>query len=142
MDTKENLKNIIDEMGYGQVAKIDMLERGAYADSSLHEKRTAALFSGFASDYLLDQGDLTIVSRNDLEVALNQADFEQYIENFTASKHIIFVECLELSTTEIKGFLNALIFANVLEKSKVVLLDLPLLEYMALRSSLKEKITI
>ena len=143
MDTKENLKNIIDKINYGQVAKVAMLERGAYAVSGPQEETTNnALFDDFAAEYLSDQEDLTVVQRKDVEVALNQTDFAEYIDGLKAAKHIIFVECLELGTTEIKGFLNALIAANMLENSKLVLLDLPQLEYMALHTSLKGKIAI
>ncbi len=143
MDIKENLKNIIDKIDYGQVVKLAMLERGAYAVSSPQEPVSEdALFEDFASKYLSEVEDLTIVKRKEPESALQQEDFEALLKQLKAPQHVIFVECLELGTTEIKGFLNALLSANLIESSKVVLLDLPQLEYMALRSSMKGKIAI
>ncbi|MGL4247865.1 MAG: hypothetical protein ACRCR5_03635, partial [Lactococcus garvieae] len=84
----------------------------------------------------------TVVNRKDPETALQQEDFEALLGQLKAPQHIIFVECLELGTTEIKGFLNTLLSADLIKSSKVVLLDLPQLEYMALRSSMKGKIAI
>ena len=135
MDIKENLKNIIDKLDYGQVAKLAMLERGAYAVSGPQETTVdGALFEDFAAKYLSEN--------EDPETALQQEDFEALLGQLKAPQHIIFVECLELGTTEIKGFLNTLLSADLIKSSKVVLLDLPQLEYMALRSSMKGKIAI
>ena len=143
MDIKENLKNIIDKLDYGQVAKLAMLERGAYAVSRPQETTAdGALFEDFAAKYLSENEDLTVVNRKDPETALQQEDFEALLGQLKAPQHIIFVECLELGTTEIKGFLNTLLSADLIKSSKVVLLDLPQLEYMALHSSMKGKIAI
>lgn len=143
MDIKENLKSIIDKVDYGQVVKIAMQERGAYAVSEVQgDIVNMALFDDFAAKYLSDQEDLTVVHRKDSELALTPTDFSRFIKGLEAPKHIIFVACLELGTTEIKGFLNALLSTDVLEKSKVILLDLPQLEYMALRSSMKGKLAL
>ncbi|MBS4464534.1 hypothetical protein [Lactococcus garvieae] len=143
MDIKENLKNIIDKLDYGQVAKLAMLERGAYAVFGPQETTVdGALFEDFAAKYLSENEDLTVVNRKDPETALQQEDFEALLGQLKAPQHIIFVECLELGTTEIKGFLNTLLSADLIKSSKVVLLDLPQLEYMALRSSMKGKIAI
>ena len=143
MDIKENLKNIIDKLDYGQVAKLAMLERGAYAVSGPQESASdAVLFEDFASKYLTAKEDLTVVNRQDPESALQQEDFKALLAQMKAPQHIIFVECLELGTTEIKGFLNTLLSSDLIKSSKVILLDLPQLEYMALRSSMKGKIAI
>ena len=143
MDIKENLKNIIDKLDYGQVAKLAMLERGAYAVSGPQESASdGVLFEDFASKYLSAKEDLTVVNRQDPESALQQEDFKALLAQMKAPQHIIFVECLELGTTEIKGFLNALLTSDLIKSSKVILLDLPQLEYMALRSSMKGKIAI
>lgn len=143
MDIKENLKNIIDKLDYGQVAKLAMLERGAYAVSGPQETTAdGALFEDFAAKYLSENENLTVVNRKDPETALQQEDFEALLGQLKAPQHIIFVECLELGTTEIKGFLNTLLSADLIKSSKVVLLDLPQLEYMALHSSMKGKIAI
>ncbi|MCO7181157.1 hypothetical protein NH621_08205 [Lactococcus formosensis] len=143
MDIKEDLKNIIDKIDYGQVAKLAMLERGAYAVSGPQESASdAVLFEDFASKYLTAKEDLTVVNRQDPESALQQEDFKALLAQMKAPRHIIFVECLELGTTEIKGFLNTLLSSDLIKSSKVILLDLPQLEYMALRSSMKGKIAI
>ncbi|MCH1724062.1 hypothetical protein [Lactococcus formosensis] len=143
MDIKEDLKNIIDKIDYGQVAKLAMLERGAYAVSGPQESASdAVLFEDFASKYLTAKEDLTVVNRQDPESALQQEDFKALLAQMKAPQHIIFVECLELGTTEIKGFLNTLLSSDLIKSSKVILLDLPQLEYMALRSSMKGKIAI
>ncbi|MBL3715980.1 hypothetical protein GHK52_03970 [Lactococcus garvieae] len=143
MDIKENLKSIIDKVDYGQVVKIAMQERGAYAVSEVQgDVVNMTLFDDFAAKYLSDQEDLTVVHRKDSELALTSTDFLQFIGGLEAPKHIIFVACLELGTTEIKGFLNALLSTDGLENSKVILLDLPQLEYMALRSSMKGKLAL
>ncbi|WP_285006133.1 hypothetical protein [Lactococcus formosensis] len=143
MDIKEDLKNIIDKTDYGQVAKLAMLERGAYAVSGPQESASdAVLFEDFASKYLTAKEDLTVVNRQDPESALQQEDFKALLAQMKAPQHIIFVECLELGTTEIKGFLNTLLSSDLIKSSKVILLDLPQLEYMALRSSMKGKIAI
>ncbi|MFD2254652.1 hypothetical protein ACFSJM_09910 [Lactococcus formosensis subsp. bovis] len=143
MDIKEDLKNIIDKIDYGQVAKLAMLERGAYAVSGPQESASdAVLFEDFASKYLTAKEDLTVVNRQDPESALQQEDFKALLAQMKAPQHTIFVECLELGTTEIKGFLNTLLSSDLIKSSKVILLDLPQLEYMALRSSMKGKIAI
>lgn len=143
MDIKEDLKNIIDKIDYGQVAKLAMLERGAYAVSGPQESASdAVLFEDFVSKYLTAKEDLTVVNRQDPESALQQEDFKALLAQMKAPQHIIFVECLELGTTEIKGFLNTLLSSDLIKSSKVILLDLPQLEYMALRSSMKGKIAI
>ena len=120
-----------------------MLERGAYAVSGPQESASdGVLFEDFASKYLSAKEDLTVVNRQDPESALQQEDFKALLAQMKAPQHIIFVECLELGTTEIKGFLNALLSSDLIKSSKVILLDLPQLEYMALRSSMKGKIAI
>ena len=80
--------------------------------------------------------DLVVVGRSDIDRALTTEDFAHFIGQMTKEKHIVLVECLYLGTTEIKGFLNALKEQGLLENSKLILLDLPQLEYMMLRDSL------
>ncbi|MFK5281498.1 hypothetical protein ACI3PL_18250, partial [Lacticaseibacillus paracasei] len=94
------------------------------------------IFKELAATVKDENEDLVVVGRSDIDQALTPEDFSRFIGQMTKEKHIIFVECLYLGTTEIKGFLNSLKENNLLENSKLVLLDLPQLEYMMLRDSL------
>lgn len=133
---------------YGEIATVAMVDRGAYAESEedvtdqavgsvpAGSKKGAEILKSLAMADKKENEDLTVVDRIDIDVALEQADFERFIDQLQAEKHIIFVECLYLGTTEIKGFLNTLKNRDVLGTSKLILLDLPQLEYMMLKDSL------
>ena len=104
-----DLKDSLTALKYGEIATVAMIDRGAYAE---------------------------IEESIEAESKDQKINSSRFIGQMTKEKHIIFVECLYLGTTEIKGFLNSLKENNLLENSKLVLLDLPQLEYMMLRDSL------
>lgn len=142
-----DLKNSLTTLKYGEIAVVAMIDRGAYAEpEDVVDEKTDAVTSGskmdtsifktLAEDIKTAQEDLTVVQRSDIDVAMVQEDFDWFIEQMKAEKHIIFVECLYLGTTEIKGFLSQLKAKDLLKSSKLILLDLPQLEYMMLKDSL------
>lgn len=139
---KESLRGL----EYGKVATLAMIERGPYAEpedvaepevdaETGASQMNSSIFTELAGQIKADNEDVTVVKRKDEEVAMTQADFDWFIEQMTAEKHLVFVECLALGTTEIKGFLNTLLAANLLASTKLVLLDLPTIEFMTLRDT-------
>lgn len=138
-----DLKDSLTALKYGEIAAVAMIDRGAYAEieesieaESKDQKINSGIFKELAATVKDENEDLVVVGRSDIDQALTPEDFSRFIGQMTKGKHIIFVECLYLGTTEIKGFLNSLKENNLLENSKLVLLDLPQLEYMMLRDSL------
>ena len=138
-----DLKDSLTALKYGEIATVAMIDRGAYAEieesieaESKDQKINSGIFKELAATVKDENEDLVVVGRSDIDQALTPEDFSRFIGQMTKEKHIIFVECLYLGTTEIKGFLNILKENNLLENSKLVLLDLPQLEYMMLRDSL------
>ena len=131
-----DLKDSLTALKYGEIATVAMIDRGAYAEieesieaESKDQKINSGIFKELAATVKDENEDLVVVGRSDIDQALTPEDFSRFIGQMTKEKHIIFVECLYLGTTEIKE-------NNLLENSKLVLLDLPQLEYMMLRDSL------
>lgn len=156
-DLKEELKTQLTEMKYGEIRVVAMVDRGAYPDEvtgggavSVDEidattGASKALMSGvakLAEGLLAPDEDLISVQREEKNKAMQQVDVDYFLSALTADKHVIFLQCLDLGTTEIKNFLYALKDSGMLANSKVFLLDLPQLEYMMLRDSLRGKIEI
>ncbi|WP_332374666.1 hypothetical protein [Lactococcus cremoris] len=139
-----NLKDSLTTLKYGEIATVAMIDRGAYAEieesieaeTKDDSKVDSGVFKELAAIVKDKDEDLVVVGRSDIEHALTTEDFAHFIGQMTKEKHIVLVECLYLGTTEIKGFLNALKEQGLLENSKLILLDLPQLEYMMLRDSL------
>jgi hypothetical protein len=156
-ELQENLKIRLAEMNYGQIQVVAMIDRGAYPDEVSGGKAVSidkadsssgaskALMGGFASlatDLKAGNEDLITVQRKEANTAMQQEDIDWFISQLTSDKHLIFLQCLDLGTTEIKNFLYALADRHLLADSKVFLLDLPQLEYMTLRGSLAGKIAL
>ena len=155
---KEDLKTALLALKYGEVATLAMVERGPYAEADFEDendfdeeatdattgasKFQSSIFTELAQEVKAADEDLTVVKRLDEDVAMTQADFDWFLapEQLTAAKRLIFLECLNLGTTEIKGFLNTLLERNLLADSKLVLLDLPTIEFMTLRDLYAGKI--
>ncbi|PCR99638.1 hypothetical protein [Lactococcus fujiensis] len=147
MDNTESLKASLLGLEYGKVATLAMVERGAYAEpEDIAEpepddaitgasKFQSSVITDLAQEVQLEGEDLTIVKRRDEDEAMTQADFDWFIEQMTKKKHLVIVECLAMGTTEIKAFLNTLIDKNLLKSTKLVLLDLPTIEFMTLRDT-------
>ena len=142
-----DLKDSLVTLKYGEIATVAMIDRGAYAEvEEVVDEQTDALTGGskmdtsifktLAAEIQAENEDLTIVQRSDIDIAMTQEDFDWFMDQMQAKHHIVFVECLYLGTTEIKGLLYTLKEKALLEKSKVILLDLPQLEYMMLKDSL------
>lgn len=138
----EDLKKSLLSLKEGEIRSIDLVERGPYAEpediaeedaaTGTSERLTSAL-EQVAEELKKENEDLTIVKRKEAFTPMIQADFDWFIDQLKAAHHLIFIECLELGTTEIKGFLQTLKESDHFGKSKVVLLDLPTLEYMMLK---------
>lgn len=143
-----DLKDSLKTLKYGEIAVVAMIDRGAYAEAedvivedvtdgvTGGSKMDTSIFKTLAADVKSEEEDLTVVRRSDIDIAMTQDDFDWFINQMSAKKHIVFLECLYLGTTEIKGFLNSLKSKKLLDNSKLVLLDLPQLEYMMLKDSL------
>ncbi len=152
MDIKDNLKASLLGLKYGEVTTVVMIERGPYAEPEdvveIEDTETGAskmatgIFAELAAELKTENEDLTVVKRKDEFTPMLQEDFDWFVDAMTAEKHIVFVECIELGTTEIKGFLATLRAHNLLPSSKVILLDLPTLEYMMLKDSLAGSIEL
>ena len=150
-DLKENLRHRISEMQQGEIQTIAMIDRGPYRvldDEENLDTRTGAsklvtgIFAELAADLKSDDEDLITVQRLDSDIAISQKDIDWFLSQLTSKKHLIFVQCLELSTSEIKNFLLALKDKEKLADSKIFLLDLPQIEYMMLRDSLSGRIAL
>ncbi len=145
MDLNE-LKESLKTLEPGEIATVAMIDRGAYAEMqdavSGGSKMATGIFKDLAAELKAEDEDLTVVGRVDIDVALTQEDIDASLEQMSAPYHIIFLECLYLGTTEIKSFLYTLKENNLLASSKVVLLDLPQLEYMMLKDSLTDEFNL
>ncbi|MDR0199190.1 MAG: hypothetical protein LBI43_01275 [Streptococcaceae bacterium] len=144
----EELKMRLDEMAYGEVAVVALTERGNYAlvddESSVKfDSKTGASkalmggLSELAEGLVKSDEDLITVQRATDGHALVAEDFRYFLSELTGKNHLIFVQCLELGTSEIRGFLQALVDSGKLAASKVFLLDLPQIEYMTLRDKMQ-----
>ena len=149
MSEKERLKNSLLNLEYGKVAVLAMVERGVYADSEdrfdfkeeeCAWKIQAKVVTDLAMEVKKADEDVLIIGRKEEEKALGQADFESFIAQLKGEKHLVFVECLSLGTTEIKGILNQLLEEKKFATTKLVLLDLPTIEYMTLRDAFHDVI--
>ncbi|GAB2024543.1 hypothetical protein OfM1_06140 [Lactovum odontotermitis] len=147
---KEELRSRLSEMKYGEIQAVPMIDRGSYreldADENLDsssadsEKYESDIFEEIVPEVKAADEDFIFVQRISPDEALKQTDFEQYFVKLTAPHHLLLINCLELGTSEIKGFLLALKENGILEKSKIFLLDLPQIEYLMLRDSLTARI--
>ncbi len=146
MDNMENIKASLLGLEYGKVATLAMVERGAYAEpedvaepeadeTSCASKFKSSKFTDLATEIKAEDEDLLIVRRKDEDEAMTQADIDWYVNQMTAKKHLVLVECLFLGTTEIKVFVNTLLAKDLLKDTKLVLLDLPTIEFMTLRDA-------
>lgn len=141
----EAIKSSLINLKYGEVATVAMIDRGAYASLENTEeaaKKEADEFASLANEVLLKEEDLTIVKRSDIDFSLSEDEIRTFIEQMTAEKHLIFVEALYLGTSEVKIFLNLILEKKLLAASKLILLDLPQVEYMTLRDNFKGQIEL
>ncbi|MDR2976153.1 MAG: hypothetical protein LBV19_02420 [Streptococcaceae bacterium] len=137
-ELKEELRARLSEMSYGEIQVIPMIDRGPYYRET--EAGENGLFSEIVPELISSAEDVISVQRNEIDTALNLKDIENYLKKMTAAHHLIFVDCLELGTSEIRAFLSGLKDRALLKSSKVFLLDLPQLEYLMLRDSLAGEI--
>ncbi|MFC4653176.1 hypothetical protein ACFO26_09700 [Lactococcus nasutitermitis] len=145
MAINDELKRSLSDLDYGNIATVAMIDRGPYAEvdePNSVSKQGNKDFADFSKENLTDDEDLIVVQREDEFTTLTQADFDNFTASMTAEHHIIFVECIELGTTEIRGFLMTLLSKKMLSNSKVILLDLPQLEYMMLKDQLAGQIEL
>ncbi|HEY0222450.1 hypothetical protein [Lactovum miscens] len=148
-ELKDNLQTRLSEMVYGEIQAIPMVDRGPYRelDESENLDTTTGASRSNVSELLTiaknlasSDEDFISVQRKNEDVALTLADFDWYLAKLEAKKHLIFVNCLNLGTSEIKAFILALFDSKKLGNSKIFLLDLPQVEYLTIRDSLAGKI--
>ena len=124
MEMNEELKAI----KYGQITAVAMIDRGSYANDELTDfdvRQTELNLLGKAVKF--DNETFTLITRIDEFTPLSEIDLLK-----TTEKNLIFVDCLFLSTSEIKNFLRQI--QPKLSKARVILMDLPQLEYLTLRN--------
>jgi hypothetical protein len=148
-ELKEELALRLSEMRYGEIQAVPMIDRGPYRDLEAAEnldisvgasKLGNELFADIAPEIKAADEDFISVQRREPDFSMTQSDFEQYFRKLTAVHHLIFVDCLELGTSEIRAFLLVLEEKKLLEQSKVFLLDMSQLEYLMMHDSLAGKI--
>lgn len=113
---------------YGQITAVAMIDRGSYANDELTDfdvRQTELNLLGKAVKF--DNETFTLITRIDEFTPLSEIDLLK-----TTEKNLIFVDCLFLSTSEIKNFLRQI--QPKLSKARVILMDLPQLEYLTLRN--------
>lgn len=118
MKITNEYKKLVEESQYSEVLTVAMDDRGAYAVETEEEEQ-----SDFSELGLL-------ISRE--ETPFTKADFANLLKDEKVS---YFLDCLTLSTTEIKLFLQTLKEKDLLKMSKVFLLEMPQLEYLTLKSA-------
>lgn len=150
-ELKENLQTRLSEMTYGEIQAIPMVDRGSYRDLDASEnldsttgasKADTSEIVTLAQELLKAEEDFISVQREDEDQAMTVGDFSWYLNKLEAAKHLVFVNCLNMGTSEIKAFLLALRDSKKLVDSKVFLLDLPQVEYLTIRDSLAGKIKL
>lgn len=137
----ETLKDSLKDLKYGDIRIVAMTERGAYTEETMpgkhaeEQQATSHLLIDLVNEIRSTDEDLTVIKRSDEDSALTEAELESVLSEMNNKKHIIFVECLFMGTSEIKNILNLLLKKKLPADSKLILLDLPQLEYMMLRDS-------
>ncbi|MGY3730497.1 hypothetical protein [Lactococcus termiticola] len=137
MTNNEEFQKFLDEISYGEIRVLAMENRGAYAEP---EEETAKSTDANFSEFLNEDEDLLLLKRSDDFEPLDEEDFNRSLAQLDKPQHLIIVDCLVLGTTEIRAFLLKLLDEGLLEKSKLLLLDLPELEYLTLKEALTSKI--
>lgn len=138
----EAIKESLKGLEYGDIRVVAMTERGSYSEETVPGRNAqpsyqevSDLIVDLANETKSDDEDLSYINRSDEDTALSAEEINKIFEKMTAKKHIIIVECLFLGTSEIKNILNYLVNNNLEKDSKLLLLDLPQLEYMMLRDA-------
>jgi len=120
-----NMKEFVDQQTLGTVTPLYLDARGPYPEAEDNLEAADQTFSEQfkAAGYLIIADHQTIV-------------------NFKGETQVIALNCLELNTTEIRNFLKLATESSWLATSKIFLLDIPSIEYQALRRTFAKQLNM